>query len=106
MEENREMRDFGSAGDGGVGVADKARDALEEVRDRASDGWGWVRQNPWPAIGALVGIGILIAWQRRTDPKRRMAHMDADHAVGHTRSFHPAGTDDVAIGMSRSTYVT
>jgi hypothetical protein len=83
-------------------VADKAKDAAGQVGERAKDGWEWVRQNPWPVLGAAIGVGLLAAWRRRTDARRRIAHMDADHPVGHTRKIHIGGTDEVAEKMSEA----
>ena len=94
----------GTYGEGSGGTArdaaSRAREVLEQAKDRAQDGWTWVRQNPWPVIGAVVGIGAVLAWRRRGDASHRLAHMESDHPVGetHGHSFH---TDRVAEGMTR-----
>jgi hypothetical protein len=92
---------FGGSGDSssGRGVGSQTRNAFSQLKDRAEDGWGWARRNPWPVVGAAIGIGLLLAWRRRGDAGHRLAHMGADHPVG--RPGH--GTDqmdEVSEGMS------
>ena len=90
----------GSSGSG-RGFNAQTRNVFAQVKDKAEDGWGWARKNPWPVVGAAIGIGLLLAWRRRGNADHRLAHMDSHHPVGHTRGFS-VGTDEVAEGMGRS----
>ena len=86
------------------GVGSETRNVFNQLKERAEDGWGWARRNPWPVVGAAVGIGLLLAWRRRGDAGHRLSHMGADHPVG--RAGH--GTqdmDEVSEGMSGGTSV-
>jgi hypothetical protein len=72
---------------------------MEINQATAKEIWSWVRENPLVVVGAAIGIGWLLAWQRRGSPSWRLAHMNADQPIGHTRGFS-VGTDEVAEKMS------
>jgi hypothetical protein len=92
---------FGGGGEGssGRGVSSQPRNVFNQLKDRAEDGWGWARRNPWPVVGAAIGIGLLLAWRRRGDAGHRLSHMGADHPVGRPgQGTHDM--DEVSEGMS------
>jgi hypothetical protein len=93
---------FGGADSGsGRGVGSQKRNVFGHLKDRAEDGWGWARRNPWPVVGAAIGIGLLLAWRRRGDASHRLAQMNADHPVGRPgQGTHHV--DEVAEGMSEA----
>jgi hypothetical protein len=83
--------------------ASGVRGVLDQARDRAQDGWAWVRKNPWPVIGAVAAVGIALAVRRRGDAGERIKHMDSERPVGRARSGS-GRTDDVAERMSEGAY--
>ena len=89
-------------GGSSTGNGSTTRNVFVKLKDRAEDGWGWARKNPWPVVGVAIGIGLLLAWRRRSgDASHRLAHMDADHPVGRSHRSESHHMDEVAEGMSR-----
>ncbi|HVE77829.1 MAG TPA: hypothetical protein VNA89_03155 [Gemmatimonadaceae bacterium] len=93
---------LGSGRSSGVGTGgqSKMRGALDQAKSKAQDGWKWVRQNPWPVLGAVAGAGLLLAMgRRRGSSDYRLAHMDSERPVGRGRSGS-GRTDEVTERMS------
>jgi hypothetical protein len=89
-------------GAGSTGNGSSTRNVFVKLKDRAEDGWGWARKNPWPVVGVAIGIGLLLAWRRRSsDASHRLAHMNADHPVGRSQRHETHHMDEVAEGMGR-----
>lgn len=95
---------LGTSGSAGLGTdgQSKVRGVLDQAKSRAQDGWKWARQNPWPVLGAVAGVGLLLAMRRRGgSADQRLAHMNSERPVGRGRSGS-GRTDEVADRMSEA----
>jgi hypothetical protein len=88
-------------------LADRAKDALGKTRDVVAERLGpvgeFAKKNPWIAVGAAVGAGLLVAGiaKSRGGAKARIAKMNEDQPVGRSRGWW-GRTDEVAEKMSEA----